>query len=83
MNRQVNTTRLNSIIDNSGMKRQHIASALGLARPRLSEKLHGRIYLYPDELINILSIVGWDSEQLANERLTDWYNSALSAPSDT
>ena len=63
------------------MKKQHIASCLNIASPRLSEKLHGRIYMYPDELIAILSIVGWTDEQLNQERLTDWYelNEAIPA----
>ena len=73
MNRIANTNKLNNIIDNSGLKRQLIASELGLAQPRLSEKLHGRVYLFPDELIQILRVIGWTDEQLEQERLTDWY----------
>lgn len=54
----------------------HIAAQLGIAPPRLSEKLTGRVYLYPDELIRILRIIGMDDETLKEQRLVDWYQEA-------
>ena len=54
----------------------HIAAQLGIAPPRLSEKLTGRVYLYPDELIRILRVVGMSEEALQEQRLLDWYQEA-------
>lgn len=73
MERKCNTEMLNQIIKDRGVTKTHIAQKMGIAPPRLSEKLTGRVFLYPDEVIKILRIVGFDDIELYNERLADWY----------
>ena len=73
MNSKINTERLNTYIERSGLKKIHIADKMGIIPPRLSEKINGRIFMYPHELMDILGIIGMDDSEIDCERLTDWY----------
>lgn len=77
MERKCNTNMLNQIIKERGIQKTHIAREMNIAPPRLSEKLTGRVFLYPDELVQILRIVGFDDVELWNERLADWYTEGV------
>jgi len=68
--RKFNHDLLNRVIAERGFRKKHIAAKLGIAPPRLSEKLTGRVYMYPDELINVLMII---NEDIDKYRLVDWY----------
>jgi predicted XRE-type DNA-binding protein len=70
---KLNTERLNEYIKRSGMKKKFIAERLEMATPRLSEKINGRIYLYPGELLSILHIIGIEDDVLESESLFHWY----------
>jgi len=69
----LNTRKLNKLIESSGMKKQHIAKELEIVPTRFSEKINGRVFMYPSELIQTLRVIGFDDVSLRFESLVDWY----------
>jgi transcriptional regulator with XRE-family HTH domain len=67
-----NHLKLSGAIAQSGMTQIEISEKLGVHYNTISAWANGRSP-HPDKLYDLLFVLGWDAEQLKQERLVDWY----------
>jgi len=76
-----NHPKLSAEIARSGLTQIQISERLGVHYNTISAWANSKSP-HPDKLYNVLRVLGWDCEAIANEPLGEWYlvNEATPAP---
>jgi transcriptional regulator with XRE-family HTH domain len=79
-----NHSKLSAEIARSGLTQIKIGERMGVHYNTISAWANNKSP-HPDKLYNLLSVLGWDSEAIANEPMGEWYliNGATPVASQT
>ena len=72
MSTKFNSPKLSAEIARAGITQREIAETMGIHHNTVSGWANGRPP-HPEKLYKVLRLLGWDTEQLKNERLSEWY----------